>query len=99
MVNLLIVVALGIGLASLYGPLLLWLGREAVTVTQLQNGGLIVLFVAPGLALMGFLIDRGAFMPLLGVAALVAFVGIGLLVAGKVLEKSKAKDAQYPPLG
>jgi len=43
-INLLIVLALGAALASLYGPLLLWLGREAMTVKQLQNGGLIVLF-------------------------------------------------------
>ena len=40
----------------------------------------------------GYLIGQDAFMPLLGVAALVAFVGIGLLTASKFLERANAKD-------
>ncbi|MDZ7616527.1 MAG: exosortase/archaeosortase family protein [Patescibacteria group bacterium] len=43
-VNLLIVVALGGLLASVYAPLLLWLGRATISLEQLHNGGLIVLF-------------------------------------------------------
>lgn len=43
-VNLLIVVALGLLLASMYAPLLLWLGRATLSFEQLHNGGLIVLF-------------------------------------------------------
>lgn len=43
-VNLLIVVALGVLLASIYAPLLLWLGRTTISLEQLHNGGLIVLF-------------------------------------------------------
>lgn len=43
-VNLLIVAALGALLASVYAPLLLWLGRATISLEQLHNGGLIVLF-------------------------------------------------------
>jgi MFS superfamily sulfate permease-like transporter len=53
------------------------------------------MFVAPGLAVMGLLIGltaEGAVMPLLGVAALVAFVGIGLLTAARFLERARRND-------
>jgi len=43
-INLLIVLALGVVLASIYAPLLYWLSRAALSVEQLHNGGLIVLF-------------------------------------------------------
>ena len=57
--------------------------------------GLIVIFVAPGLALMGWvmsLAEKDVFMPLLGVAGLVAFVGIGLLTAANFLKRSVRED-------
>lgn len=57
----------------------------------LRIAGLIVIFVAPGLAVLAWFISQLSepwLMPLLGVAALVAFVGIGLLVAAKFAEKS-----------
>ena len=66
---------------------------------DLTTAGLIVLFVAPGLALMGYLIGQGAFMPLLGVASLVGFVGIGLLIAAQFAKRSERKDSEFPPLG
>ena len=68
------------------------LGHKKAPARDLKVAGLIVLFVAPGLAVMGFLIGEGAFMPLLGVAALVAFVGIGLLTAAKFLERASSED-------
>ena len=43
-INLAIVVGLGVLLASLYAPMLLWLGHAALSFEQLHNGGLIVLF-------------------------------------------------------
>lgn len=75
------------------------LGTGKDTSRDLTVGGLITFFVAPGLALMGYLIDEDAFMPLLGVAGLVAFVGVGLLVAGQFAKRSESKDSGYPPLG
>ena len=64
---------------------------------DLKVGGLIVIFIAPGLALMGWTIsfvEEDVLIPLLGVAGLVLFVGIGLLVASNFLERANAKD--YP---
>lgn len=69
------------------------LGHKKAPARDLKVAGLIVIFVAPGLALMGFLIGEDAFMPLLGVAGLVAFVGIGLLTASKFLERANAEDS------
>ena len=43
-INLLIVLALGVVLASIYAPLLHWLSRATISLEQLHNGGLIVLF-------------------------------------------------------
>jgi exosortase/archaeosortase family protein len=42
-INLLIVLALGVVLASIYAPLLYWLSRTTLRIEQLHNGGLIVL--------------------------------------------------------
>jgi hypothetical protein len=67
------------------------LGGDKVVHRDLKIGGLIVLCTAPGLAALGWFISfvaEEALMPLLGVAALVAFVGVGLLVASKVAERS-----------
>lgn len=68
------------------------LGHTKAPARDLKVAGLIVIFVAPGLAVMGFLIGEGAFMPLLGVAGLVAFVGIGLLTAARFMDKASAED-------
>ena len=69
------------------------LGHKKDSSNDLKVGGLITIFVAPGLALMGFLIGDEAFMPLLGVAGLVAFVGLGLLIASWVSARALAKDS------
>lgn len=71
------------------------LGHKKQPARDLKVAGLIVSFVAPGLAVMGLMIsfaDKGALMPLLGVALLVAFVGAGLLTAAKFLERSSRED-------
>ena len=71
--------------------------------TDLKVGGYITLFVAPGLALLGYVLqvatgEGKVFTILLGVAGLVAFVAVGLLVAAKVTENSKAKNTNETPL-
>lgn len=56
------------------------LGRD------LKVSGLIVIFLAPGLAVLGWflsLLAEEALYPLLGVALLMVFLGVGLLVAAK----------------
>ena len=71
------------------------LGGEKVLHRDLKIGGLIVLFTSPGLAVLGWFISfiaEKALMPLLGVAALTAFVGVGLLVASKAVEHSDRKN-------
>ncbi len=52
---------------------------------DLRLGGVITLFVAPGLIVLGWFAD--ALKPMLGVAALVAFVAIGLLLAARMIER------------
>ena len=71
------------------------LGTNKEPARDLKVAGLIVIFVAPGLALMGWfisLLEADALMPLLGVAILVAFVGIGLLTAARFLERANRED-------
>ena len=62
---------------------------------DLKIGGLIVIFVAPGLAILGWFLSR--LQPkilgvMLGVSLLVGLVGIGLLVASKVSERWYRED-------
>ena len=67
----------------------------------LKIAGLIALFVAPGLAVLGWFIGQLSaswLMPILGASALVAFVGVGLLVASKVAERSYRKDDPSTPI-
>ena len=66
------------------------LGGDNRLDRDLKAAGVIVLFIAPGLALLGWFISRVSqvwLFPILGAAALVAFVGIGLLVAAKFVER------------
>jgi hypothetical protein len=72
------------------------LGHKKDPARDLKVGGLITLFVAPGLAIMGWVIglsEPDAFMPLLGVAGLVAFVAIGLLTAARFLDRATQSDS------
>ena len=76
------------------------LGGDKRLDIDLKAAGLITLFVAPGLALLGWflsLLNAKVLLPLLGVSALVGFVGIGLLVASKSVERSyRAERASSP---
>lgn len=72
------------------------LGHKKEPARDLKVAGLITIFVAPGLAFLGWLLSfrsADAFFPLLGVALLVACVGIGLLTASKFLERANRDDA------
>ena len=62
---------------------------------DLKIGGIVTLFAAPGLAVLGWFlrgVSMEAYHALLGVAGLVAFVGVGLLIAARVAEKAAAND-------
>ncbi len=62
---------------------------------QLRIGGLIVVFAAPGIAALGWFISHiaeEALMPMLGVAALIAFVGVGLLAASHYAARAYKED-------
>jgi len=70
-------------------------GGRARIDRDLKVSGLIVLFVAPGLAILGWFLGRleeKLFGLMLGVALLVLFVGVGLLAAGKVSERWYNED-------
>ena len=72
------------------------LGHKKKPARDLKVGGLITLFAAPGLAIMGWfigLVSEEAFYPLLGVALLVGFVGAGLLTAARFLERANRDDS------
>lgn len=74
-------------------------GRDRLD-RDLQVAGLIVLSVAPGLALMGWVLgmqSEKALLPLLGAAALVGCVGIGLLVASRVVGRSRREEHSSAP--
>ena len=71
-------------------------GDEKHVDRDLKIAGLIVLFVAPGLALFAWLIGLDspeAFLPLLGVAALAGCVSIGLLVASAAIARANREEA------
>ncbi len=71
------------------------LGTNKAPERDLKVAGLIVTFVAPGLAIMGWLIGKqesDALMPILGASILVGFVGVGLLVAASFLKKARQGD-------
>jgi hypothetical protein len=71
------------------------LGHKKEPERDLTVGGLITFSVAPGLALMGWFIslkEPDVLVPLIGVACLVACVGIGLLVAAAFLKRSRRED-------
>ena len=64
--------------------------RKESPSQDLKVAGLIVTAVAPGLLALGFFV--GEFTKLMGVAALVGFVGIGLLTAAWVVDRDWQKD-------
>ena len=61
----------------------------------LKIGGIIVLSLAPGMAILGLMVgqnDAEALMPIIGVGGLLACLGVGLLVASVVARKSLEED-------
>jgi hypothetical protein len=68
---------------------------------DLRVGGYITMSVAPGLALLGYVLEIASgndkiFTILLGVGGLVFFVSIGLLVAARVTERANAPSSEKP---
>ncbi len=71
------------------------LGDGKDTEVGLKIAGLIVIFVAPGLAVLAWFVaqlSEAWLMPLLGAAALVGFIGIGLLVAARYVAGTNRKE-------
>jgi hypothetical protein len=67
---------------------------------DLKISGLIMLGVAPGLLLLGWVLSLQspeALLPLLGVSALVACIAIGLLVAAKFAEQWQRNNGVSTP--
>ncbi len=68
---------------------------------DLKIAGLITLFTAPGLAVLGWfisLLSEPWLLPMLGVSVLVAFVGAGLLAAARFAERSYRDDDTPTPV-
>jgi hypothetical protein len=69
----------------------------------LRVGGIVILAIAAGLAILGIFVGtiaRDALMPILGAAALLACLGIGLLVAAAYVSGTQEADensAQHLP--
>jgi hypothetical protein len=62
---------------------------------ELKVSGIIVMFVAPGLVILGWFMGRfndKIFELMIGVGFLVLIVGIGLYVAGKMTERWQRQD-------
>ena len=71
-------------------------GNEQRPDRGLKIAGLITVSVAPGLIVLGWFV--GVLREMLGVAGLIGFIGLGLLVAGKFAERaydSDTKPTQY----
>ena len=70
-------------------------GDQARVDRDLKISGLIVIFIAPGLAILGWFLaalQEELLGLMLGVSLLVGFVGVGLLVAGKAAERWYRED-------
>ena len=70
-------------------------GSERRPDRELKVSGIIVMFVAPGLLILGWFLGRfndKAFHLMIGVGLLVFIVGIGLYVAGKMTERWQRQD-------
>lgn len=70
-------------------------GDSSRTDRDLKVSGLIMVFIAPGLAVLGWFlsfINDKAFIALLGVAVLVLFIGAGLLAAAAVARRWQEED-------
>jgi len=72
-------------------------GKELSRIDRdLRVSGLIVIFLSPGLAVFGWFLAKSRpeiMSVMLGIALLVGFIGIGLLVAAKVAERWYLEDS------
>jgi amino acid transporter len=69
--------------------------------TDLRIGGYITMSAAPGLALLGYVLEVASdndqiFTIMVGVAGLVFFVAIGMLFAARVVERGNAESDEKP---
>ena len=70
-------------------------GEQSRTDRDLTVAGLIVVFIAPGLAILGWFLAKlqpELMSVMLGVSLLMGFIGVGLLVAGRVAERWYRED-------
>lgn len=70
-------------------------GEQSRTDRDLTVSGLIVIFLAPGIAILGWFLAKlqpEVMTVMLGVALLLGMLGIGLLVAGKVAKRWYRED-------
>jgi len=70
-------------------------GGQSRTDRDLKVSGLIVISLAPGIAILGWFLAKlqpEVMSVMLGVAILLGLLGIGLLVAGKVAERWYEED-------
>jgi hypothetical protein len=70
-------------------------GEQSRTDRDLTVSGLIVIFLAPGIAILGWFLAKlqpEVMSVMLGVALLLGMLGIGLLVAGKVAKRWYRED-------
>ncbi len=70
-------------------------GGQSRTDRDLKVSGLIVVFLAPGIAILGWFLAKlqpELMTVMLGVALLLGMLGIGLLVAGKAAERWYKED-------
>jgi hypothetical protein len=70
-------------------------GEQSRTDRDLTVSGLIVIFLAPGIAILGWFLAKlqpELMTVMLGVALLLCMLGIGLLVAGKVAKRWYRED-------
>jgi hypothetical protein len=84
--------------ADLTDKLLSLSGGNQQLDRDLKVGGVIMLFIAPGLLLMGWImsiyLNPKIFGALLGVSALVLCIGVGLLAAGTLAARGRRDDAR-----
>ena len=70
-------------------------GEQSRTDRDLTVAGLIVVFIAPGLAILGWFLAKlqpELMSVMLGVSLLMGFIGVGLLVDGRVAERWYRED-------
>jgi ABC-type antimicrobial peptide transport system permease subunit len=70
-------------------------GEQSRTDLEFTVAGLILVFIAPGLAILGWFLAKlqpELMSVMLGVSLLMGFIGVGLLVAGRVAERWYRED-------